>query len=42
METSSWFRVGTNTGKILTYFGNLTLTGYNSEYKDKFFTDKKE
>ena len=28
--------------KYLHTLGNLTLTGYNSEYKDKFFTDKKE
>ena len=28
--------------KYLHTLGNLTLTGYNSEYKDKFFTEKKE
>ena len=28
--------------KYLHTLGNLTLTGYNSEYKDNFFTEKKE
>ena len=28
--------------KYLHTLGNLTLTGYNSEYRDKFFTEKKE
>ena len=28
--------------KYLHTLGNLTLTGYNSEYKDKFFTEKQE
>ena len=28
--------------KYLHTLGNLTLTGYNSEYKDKFFIEKQE
>ena len=28
--------------KYLHTLGNLTLTGYNSEYKDKFFTEKRD
>ena len=28
--------------KYLHTLGNLTLTGYNSEYRDKFFTEKRD